>query len=255
MIVELIKAVTKLALIVTCLYFVLVVYARYRQPIWSAPLQKSRLTTLFLLALAVSAIKLSEDVFVGESWLIDKAILLFIHGHAPSAFMGFFEAVTVTGSFWFLFPLSSAVTISLLYTRHRYEALLVAASVMSATLVIYLLKLFVGRTRPALWDIESYWGSSFPSGHTLVVAAFATATTLCVIRIKPATRNLTLTLAVLWILLVAMSRLVLGVHWPTDVLVAVCIGAFLPLVINVVLAQLALRTVSHSAPRPPSRET
>ena len=235
MIFELIEDVTKMALIVASLYFVLGAYVRRKQPAWSEPLEKRRLTTLLVLVLAVLAVKVSEDVFGGESGLIDKAILLFIQRYVPSALIGFFEAVTLTGSSWFLFPLTAVVTIALLYAKHRFEALLIAASVISATIVIYLLKMLVGRARPSLWDTTWYWGSSFPSGHTLAVAAFATAAALCASRIRPASRHLALVLASLWVLLVAISRLVLGVHWPTDVLVAACIGAFLPLVMGVAL--------------------
>lgn len=235
MIFELIKDITKLALIVGCLYFVLCAYVRRNQPAWSAPLEKRRLSTLLMLVLAASAVKLSEDVLGGESGPIDRIILLFIHSHFPSALTGFFEAVSSTGSSRVLLPLAAVVTIALLWTRRRFEALLVAASVISGVIVIYVVKTVVGRARPALWDTEWYWGSSFPSGHTLAVAAFATAAVLCVTRIRPAARKLALSIAILWISLVAISRLVLGVHWPTDVLVAACIGAFLPLAMNVVL--------------------
>lgn len=193
------------------------------------------MTLLLVLVLAVSAIKLSEDVLGGESGPIDKALLLFIHAHMPISLTGFFEAVTLSGSFWFMFPLAAAVTLALLWSKQRFEALLIAAAVTSAAILVFLLKMLVGRARPALWDTTWYWGSSFPSGHTLVVAAFATAAALCAIRLRPTTRNFALALAIVWITLVALSRLVLGVHWPTDVLVAVCIGAFLPLMMNVVL--------------------
>jgi len=105
--------------------------------------------------------------------------------------------------------------------------------VIGAAAVVYVVKALVGRARPALWETEAYWGSSFPSGHTLVVAAFATAAALCASRVRPAARKLALSIAILWISLVAVSRLVLGVHWPTDVLAAACIGAFLPLAMSV----------------------
>lgn len=50
---------------------------------------------------------------------------------------------------------------------------------LTAPLLVYALKTVVGRDRPLLWDAQSYWGSSFPSGHTLSSAAFATAAVLC----------------------------------------------------------------------------
>lgn len=232
---EVIFDVAKLALIVAGLYFVLGVYVRNQQPAWSAPLERRRLSTLLLLVLAVSAVKVVEDVLGGESGPVDQAILLFVHGHAPSALTGLFEAVTVTGSLRVLFALAAMTISVLLWARRRFEALLVAASVISSALVIYVVKTLVGRARPALWDVEWYWGSSFPSGHTLAVAAFAIAAALCLGRIRPATRKPALSIAIIWIALVAISRLVLGVHWPTDVLAAACIGAFLPLAISVAL--------------------
>ena len=77
-----------------------------------------------------------------------------------------------------------------------------------------------------------YWGSSFPSGHTLNTATFAAAAALCVARIWPRAANPAISLAMLWTGLVAISRLVLGVHWPSDVLAAMCLGAFIPLLIS-----------------------
>lgn len=77
------------------------------------------------------------------------------------------------------------------------------------------------------------WGSSFPSGHTLSTAAISTAAALSVARIWPQAGTSAMTLAVLWTGLVAVPRLVLGVHWPSDVLAALCIGVFMPLVISV----------------------
>ena len=233
MIFELIEDIATMALAVAGLYFGLGAYARREQPAWLEPLHRRRLATLAILVLAVCAIKVSEDVLGRESGPIDSAILLFIHAHVPQALTGFFRAVTFSASSTSLFPLTVVLAIALLCARRRAEALLVAASVIGAALVVYFVKIAVGRERPALWDTDSYWGSSFPSGHTLVVAAFATAAALCVSRIRPSARRLAVSIAIAWICLVGVSRLVLGVHWPTDVLVAACTGAFLALAISV----------------------
>jgi len=241
---ELIKDIAKLALISACLYYAFGVYVRRKRLDWLEPLEKRRLGILLVLVLAVSTIKVSEDVLGGESGPIDEAILLLLHNHVPSTLTAFCEAVTFTGSAGVIVPLATVATIALLSVRRRVEALLLAASVISDGAVVYLVKTVVGRARPALWDAEWYWGSSFPSGHTLVVAAFATAAALCATRIRPAARQLALSVAITWISLVAISRLVLGVHWPTDVLAAACIGVFLSLAMSIALE---LRILSGSS--------
>ncbi len=250
MLAELIGEITVLALIAASAYALLALYARRWQPHWSAALAKRRLAILSMLVLALLAAKVSEDVLAGESGPIDQAILLFVRAQVPRALTGFFQAVTNSGASAFLLPLATAVAAGLLWRRRREEALLVALSTGAASLVVFLVKLGVGRARPALWTTDWYWGSSFPSGHTLVVAAFATATALCIGRLWPGLRRPAMLLAIAWTLLVGLSRLVLGVHWPTDVLAAACIGAFLPLAIDLALAG-SRNKKRRSVPRTP----
>jgi undecaprenyl-diphosphatase len=235
MILELILDFAKLALIVFCLRWGIHGYVELRQPTWSAPLARRRLAVLLLLVLGLVAVKLIEDVLGEESGVVDTAILLFVHRHVPSQLTPFFEGVTYTGSFMFLLAFTVLSSIVLVLFRRRSDALIQSLSVLGAAVVIYLGKLAVNRDRPALWETEWYWGSSFPSGHTLAVAAFATAMALGVVRAWPSTRALAATMATIWICLVGLSRLVLGVHWPTDVLAAACIGASLPLALSIAI--------------------
>jgi undecaprenyl-diphosphatase len=232
---ELIIDIVKLALIAACLYFALGAYVHWKQPAWSNFLEKRRFGVLLLLVLAVIAIKVSEDVVSGESGPVDELVLQFVHTNVPASLTGFFEAATLTGSVDVLLPLSIAIVVALLFAGRRFEALLLAVSVISGGIVVYVLKAFVDRTRPDLWKTEWYWGSSFPSGHTLVVAAFAAAAAISVTRIWPGSRIFAMLIAAVWVSSVALSRLVLGAHWPTDVLAAACIGAFLPLAIGIAL--------------------
>ncbi len=197
-----------------------------------ALIEKRRLVVASLIALAVLILDVSEDTIGGDSGPVDRSILLFVHGHVPKGLDALFTAVTLTGSSKVLIPLTLIATLALALAKRRYEALLLLASLATSGLVIYGIKAIVGRDRPALWQTDLYWGSSFPSGHTLMVASFATVASLCAVRIWPATRSYVVMIALVWTLLVAASRLILGVHWPTDVLAAACIGAFIPLAIS-----------------------
>ena len=228
--------IAKISLFVVFAYALLAAYAQRRKPRWAERLTTRRVAVLAALALAMAAIKVIEDVVAKESGPVDEAILWFIRDHVPAALNGFFAWVTLSGSARFLLPVAVVATVALVIARRRFEALLVGASVVTATLVVWGMKVFVGRARPALWEAQWYWGSSFPSGHTLSTAAFATAAALCAARIWPRAASLAMAVALLWTSLVGLSRLVLGVHWPSDVLAAMCLGAFIPLLIYGLLA-------------------
>jgi undecaprenyl-diphosphatase len=233
LLIELVQYGLVVALVVPALHFAFGAYARHRRPGWSATFERRRLAILVLLVCVVAAIQVGEDVLDGDTGPIDEAILRFLHENVSGPFIAFFEAFTLTGSSKVLAPLTAAGAIGLVVARRRFEAILLAASSIVGGLLVYAIKGLVQRERPQLWETASYWGTSFPSGHTLAVAAFATAAALCVARIRPALGPVAIAIAAGWVALVALSRLVLGVHWPTDVLVAACIGAAVPLTISV----------------------
>jgi len=229
MLLEAAEELFQLALSVGAMYLALRLVLRRRRSPWSEHVEQRRVVVMCLLALLAAAVMVAEDALNGESRPIDRAALLWLREWMPSALTPWFEAITFTASSTVLTTLTVVATVGLLAAHRRTAALLVAGSVVCAALVVYGMKMIVGRERPALWDVQWYWGSSFPSGHTLVMAAFATSAALVVGHVWPSVRLPTLALALVWTVLVGFSRLVLGVHWPTDVMVAACLGTAIPL--------------------------
>ncbi len=194
-----------------------------------------RLWLLILLGAALMAIKISEDVIDGESSVVDQAILVWLHSHASTSLVYAAGIVTVSGSWMALLPLSVISVALLLALQRRQEALYLGATVVCGELLSYVMKLAFGRARPALWEHDWYWGASFPSGHTLMTTCYAMAAAVCISRLWPQSRLAAFAAAAIWVLLVAISRMVLGVHWPTDVAAAVCIGVVIASVLQVLL--------------------
>ena len=108
---------------------------------------------------------------------------------------------------------------ALLAPRRRREWLLAGAGALGAHAAAVLIKRAVGRRRPEHPAVEVNVGTpsalSFPSAH-------ATSTTAAAILMAPLTG---LPLPVLVVPPMAVSRLVLGVHYPSDVLTGVAVGA------------------------------
>ena len=189
MLFHIVADIAKLSHFIACACALLGAYARRQGPQWTEHLTNRRLAVLGLLTLALGGIKLIEDVVSKESGPVDEAILWVVRALVPAALHGFFAAFTFSGSAPLLVPVAVVAAVALLVARRRFEAVLVGASPITATLVVWGMKAIVGRARPALWDAQWYWGSSFPSGHTLSTAAFAAAAALCVAHIWPRAAN------------------------------------------------------------------
>ena len=86
-------------------------------------------------------------------------------------------------------------------------------------------KFLVNRARPDLNQLTGFAGSSFPSGHSTAAAAtYAGIALLLSRRRSPATRSLLAGGAVAIAVAVAASRVMLGVHWLTDVMAGLALG-------------------------------
>jgi undecaprenyl-diphosphatase len=134
--------------------------------------------------------------------------------------VSFFHAITVLGGGWALVAL---VPFAVRRATRAVTAWLFAAIVAQSALVS-LLKALIGRERPcdalgwcAPLAVASPGGASFPSGHAAGSFAFAAFVAVRAPRWAAP--------AFLWAALVACSRCVLGVHYPSDVVAGALLGA------------------------------
>lgn len=118
--------------------------------------------------------------------------------------------------------------VALLFLRLRREAMLLALTIVSGWAVNSAIKALVGRPRPELVShLTEAGGSSFPSGHSFNSAVVYIAIALAFAALSPrqSVRATIVLAAMVLTLLIAFSRVWLGVHYPSDVIVGWLGGA------------------------------
>jgi undecaprenyl-diphosphatase len=144
--------------------------------------------------------------------------------------------------------LATLVAVGLTVWWRQWTPLLLVAITAAGSLALTVVgKAAVGRTRPPLIDAVPPYeiSASFPSGHTLNSAALAGIVAYLLIRRQQQrwARNLTVGCAALFTLTMGLTRVYLGHHWLTDVVVAWALGlAWLAAVITAHRLLLTLRT-------------
>jgi len=140
-------------------------------------------------------------------------------------------AVTFTGG-EIIFLIALALIALFWWKKQRQVAFLAAVSFIGANIFGQTLKYYFMRPRPDWFPpLRDAIGYSFPSGHTL--AAVALYGFLAIWLWQHQRRGLSI-LAGLWAVLVGVSRVYLGVHYPSDVLASMAIGTFwLTLIVSV----------------------
>lgn len=136
--------------------------------------------------------------------------------------------ITTLGGYPVLVLLVGAVIGFLLVSRRFGPALFVLLAVVSGTMLSHLLKLVYDRPRPDLVDhLVATHTASFPSGHATMSAVVYLTLAAMIVRLVDslAVRVYVVLAAVLIAALVGISRVYLGVHWPSDVAAGWALGA------------------------------
>lgn len=137
------------------------------------------------------------------------------------------QAFSTLASGYFVTPLALLVCLYFSQSGRRHEAIAVAVSVAGAFAISTLVKVAVGRPRPPVEHLEAVASASFPSGHTTTAAAFYFALLLVFLATEPRrfSRWLAVAGAEVVVVGVGLSRIYLGVHYPSDVIAGLFIGA------------------------------
>jgi undecaprenyl-diphosphatase len=187
------------------------------------------LLVLMLMSGAVWAfIELADEVVEGSTEAIDKKLLLALRNPADTSDplgahwveeLG--RDLTALGGVGILTLFTFSILGFLLLRRKFHASLYLALSVGGGIAASSLLKLLFSRPRPDLVAHGSYvYTTSFPSGHSMMSTAvfFTLAALLASLESSLRVRTYLLGIATLFSLLVGISRVYLGVHWPSDVL-------------------------------------
>lgn len=189
------------------------------------------LAAIFLFVFA----KIAEEMVEGDTQDFDKLLLLAFRSQTglfeplgPSWLAEVMRDITALGSFTVLGLLTLSVTGFLILTRKRHAAAIVLLSIISGTILSNLLKWIFARPRPDLVPHEMMvYTQSFPSGHAMLSAVvyLTLGALLARTQAEPKVKVYLLLLAITLTLTVGISRVYLGVHWPTDVLAGWAGGA------------------------------
>ena len=161
--------------------------------------------------------KLVEEVWDDKGFDWDIPLLQFIHSYATPARDAVVVFITRLGSIRVMLLFTAAIFLILLKLKQQRKALFFLLAAGGAMVINFLAKLFFHRARPTLWmspaPEDDY---SFPSGHAMGTMAVISA--IAILTWPTRWRWPMLILGGLFVLTVGLSRVYLGVHFPSDIM-------------------------------------
>ncbi len=167
-------------------------------------------------------IQLLDEVNEGETQRVDEWAIRNIGGYdAPAWLDEIGRDLTALGGIAVLSIVTLAVGGYLLIEGKTRTLILLAVATIGALVLSFVLKDLIDRPRPELVQHRSYvMTKSFPSGHSMLSAAvyLTLGTLLARLTTRRILKCYYIGIAMLMTGLVGISRVFMGVHWPTDVL-------------------------------------
>lgn len=189
---------------------------------------------LFVVAL-VAFVYITRRIFVLNKTRLDTNVFNYLKTHVSERNNEIMEVFTFLGTHLFLIPANLVLIAYFLFIKKRkWYSIKIPAIALSSLGLMFLLKGLFDRERPNVPLLFHAKGLSFPSGHALMSVTFYGLLIYMIFKDvdnKPLKWTL-ISLLVLLIIIIGMSRVYLRVHYATDVIAGYCIG-FLWLVFTV----------------------
>ena len=214
-------------------------------------------------AMVIAAGWLAGKAIEGDTAAFDRTILLWFRvAGDPSRLVGptwlaeMLRDVTSLGSTVVLWTLVVLVAAYLWLALRRADSVLLLAAATFGQAISSVSKISFSRARPDLAPgAPQVFTASFPSGHALLSAAVYLTLGALLARAErgPIQKRFCIAVAIFLAVAIGISRIALGVHWPTDVLAGWCIGTACALLCSegaVLLRRRAARDQGRAATKP-----
>jgi undecaprenyl-diphosphatase len=171
--------------------------------------------------------EIADNVREGATQRFDERIMHWMATHQTATRRMVMADITELGTGVVVMMVVAIAALFLWLTRHKHSAALLLVATSVGIVINSFLKDVFHRDRPAIFD----WGtevfsSSFPSGHAMSAAIVYGTVAYLAARLQRThlARALTIGAALILILLIAFSRVYLGVHYPSDTLAGLLVG-------------------------------
>ncbi len=186
----------------------------------------------------------------GLGWLVvhtvqpvDLAIVQATVAHRTTTLTPLMHRLSDLGGEMSVIVILAVALLALLLARRWVDAIAVLGATVGTLYLYEFIVRWVGRHRPSVQHLENPGGSSYPSGHVANSTALYLAILLAVFVFvrRPGARIALLVLAAILIAGIAISRVYLGLHYPTDDIAGFLIGVAWALIVRYALGGLEAR--------------
>jgi undecaprenyl-diphosphatase len=214
------------------------------------------LVVLFCVSATLLFAHIAHAIVKGQQWSLDRQILLALRRpEQPQDPIGplWLEQTAIDlsalGGFTLMWLLSAVLVGFFLLMGRSLEATLFAVSVVGSSLLNAGVKRLIARPRPfVVPHLATVSNGSFPSGHAMLSATAYLSLAVLTAHVMPGelARIYVVAITIAIVVSIGLSRIYLGVHWPSDVLGGWCLGAVWALLFSVVEVALTTPHIIHS---------
>ncbi len=178
-----------------------------------------RLTLLFggVLLPLWGFVELADELREAEAFPFDAPILQLAHAMARDGFNQLFLLFSALGYEYGVVPFDITLVVALAWRRRFRESIYAAVALGGSALLNIAAKQAFARDRPSLWEsISPEHSFSFPSGHAM--GSMTLAVVLMLLALPTRWRWSAIVAMGVFVPMVGLSRIYLGVHYPSDIL-------------------------------------